>query len=122
MEIVAHHLQREAISRAAPADKDLFGRSSYNRYYYATFLHARAMVGQLRTEWQELPHADYPPLLQGKIQAEISKGRLKAQKIGDADTVALCNRAVAACKELSALMSKGSAIRVIADYKCCRNY
>lgn len=117
MELVAHHLQIEAVSRPTAYEKDLFGRSSYNRYYYATFLSVREMLGKLdSTKWLRTPHANVPGILSGTVKETLKKERLKAQKIGDAELVTLCNRAVAACDSLAGLMKEGSAVRVTADY------
>lgn len=48
MEIVGLHLQREAVKSGKPAEEsDLFGRSAYNRYYYASFLCVRRLLIEL---------------------------------------------------------------------------
>ena len=53
MKIVGHHLQQEAIRRTSDAEKDVFGRSSYNRYYYAAFLTARSLFVSLDPGWEK---------------------------------------------------------------------
>ncbi|TWT20326.1 hypothetical protein FQY83_11390 [Luteimonas marina] len=116
MELVAVHLQTEAVSRSSGEEKDLFGRSSYNRYYYATFLCVRGLLRRLNAEWADLPHAAYPELLRGKVKKALQKGRASAQKTGDADVVRACNRACSAVLSLAKLMTESSATRVTADY------
>ncbi|MBB2804731.1 hypothetical protein [Xanthomonas arboricola] len=116
MEVVAHYLQLAALQWGDAAERDMFGRSSYNRYYYAAFLCVRGVVGGLRPEWTELPHAAYPELLVGKISQSISKGRQRAQKLQDRELVIQFQRASVAARELAALMRASSATRKVADY------
>lgn len=116
MKVVAHHLQVTALKSENVTARDLFGRSSYNRYYYATFLIVRKVLAQLRSEWGSLPHAAYPELLQGRVNTVLVNGRQKAQKMQDAELVNQCQRALVAARELAALMRASSAIRVVADY------
>lgn len=116
MEIVAHHLQVTALARGDAAERDLFGRSSYNRYYYATFLCVREVLAQLRPEWGELPHAAYPEVLVGTVSKVLSAGRSRALKLQDKELVQQCSRAIVAAKELSNLMKASSVTRKVADY------
>lgn len=117
MEIVAHHLQSEALSRTDASERDEFGRSSFNRYYYATFLLARSLLSQLRSEWGEPAHAAIPEILRGKVTQELKAGRTRAQKATDPDLVAQCGRAIAAAAELAKIMDEGRMTRVTADYE-----
>lgn len=116
MEVVAHYLQTEAVNRVVVAEKDLFGRSSYNRYYYATFLLVRELLRALDPRWGELPHADYPKILTGSIKDTLKKGGVRARKASDWDLSDHCKQAMAAASELAKLMAQGSATRVTADY------
>lgn len=116
MEVVAHFLQLQAIDRAVQSEKDQFGRSSYNRYYYATFLHARDLLTRLDQRWSELPHADYPRVLKGEITKQLKIGRKSATKSYDAELIKLCSQAINAAANLASLMLKSSATRVTADY------
>lgn len=116
MEVVAHHLQVTAIRWGNPAERDLFGRSSYNRYYYAAFLNVRQVLVQLKPEWRRLAHASYPEILTGRIVQILSRGRYQALRVQDSGLVNQCQRAIAASKGLATLLKAGYAIRVIADY------
>ena len=113
---VAHHLQVKAVALEDPVERDLFGRSSYNRYYYATFLSVRAVLAEMRSEWGEMAHASLPEVLTAKVCNTLGKGRKKADKMGDMELVRQCNRAIKAAKELALLMRTSSATRVVADY------
>lgn len=117
MEDVARHLQVEALRAADFPTRDRFGRSAFNRYYYSTFLQVRAMIAGMNGAWERLPHADYPSLLTGQIEKSIRRARSVAQKLGDAEFVSECGRAISAVRTLSSIMELGSATRVVADYE-----
>lgn len=116
MEVVANLLQVTALKCMNADERDLFGRSSYNRYYYAAFLCVRKVLAQLRPEWGELAHASYPDLLTGRVLKVLSDGRKKAQKLQDKELVSQCSRAIAAARALALLMKASSATRNVADY------
>lgn len=117
METVALFLQTEA--KRYPADSrdfDLFGRSSFNRYYYAVYLEVRAMLGSLNGTWGTMPHAGIPDLLTGQVRAQIKQRQKRAAKLGDNDAIQICIRGVASTYELADLMKTAYATRVTADY------
>ena len=78
MDVVAHHLQTHALALSDPTERDLYGRSSYNRYYYAAFLSARQVLAGLRPEWGRIAHATYPELLTGEVVKVLKSGRMRA--------------------------------------------
>ena len=117
MELVADHLCQEVLRRADQTERDLFGRTAFNRYYYATFLKVRSGLRRLNTpEWANLPHKDIPEVLKGTIRKRLAKGKIAASKVSDNEVVNLCGRAQHAALELSDIMKKGYATRVVADY------
>lgn len=116
MEIVAHHLQNVASTRPDPIERDLFGRSAFNRYYYATYLDVKEVLGSLKAEWGGIPHGDVPNVLVGAVKKALIKGRDRAQRASDPETAELCSRAVHATHLLSEMMTNGYATRVAADY------
>ncbi|MCA8054408.1 hypothetical protein [Burkholderia cepacia] len=116
MEIVAQHLQQVALAQTDPTDRDHFGRSAFNRYYYATFLHVKAGLGSINPDWNTMAHAGIPEVLRGSVQRELKRGRTKAQRTDDAELVRLCSKALSAVSDLADLMEKGYATRVAADY------
>lgn len=113
---VAHHLQVTANARRDPVERDLFGRSSYNRYYYAAFLLVRSVLAEMRDEWGKMAHASMPEVLTSEVCRILDKGRKKADKVGDMELSRQCHRAIKAAKELACLMRASSATRVVADY------
>lgn len=115
--VVAHHLQIHAISITDSQARDLFGRSSYNRYYYATFLLVRSTLVQMRPEWGRAAHASIPEILTTSICRVLNQGRVRARKLGDMEMERRCHRAIKAARDLAHLMHESSATRVVADYQ-----
>lgn len=117
MEGVALFLQRHA-NECAPGSHefDLFGRSSFNRYYYAAYLQVRGLLATLNPSWTGTPHKGIPNLLRGTIVCAIKKKRSKATKIRDAKAVSICSRAEYSARELAHIMENAYAVRVVADY------
>lgn len=117
MERVALLLQITAIKRrASAAELDLFGRSAYNRYYYAMFLLVREMLTRMNPVWSDNAHAAIPELLVGTVIAKLKQASKRARRIGDNESVDLCSQGVAAAISLADLMKVGYASRVVADY------
>jgi hypothetical protein len=117
MGVVALHLQIEAIKSDKPLEeRDLFGRSAYNRYYYASFLHVRKMLTELDIRWSRTPHNDYPNILRITIRNEIRKYKKTARKSDDLYLLQLYSQAINAAHELAVIMEKSYATRVVADY------
>lgn len=117
MKLVAEHLEKEALTRSDEDGRDIFGRSAFNRYYYATFLQVRDALQGLRPEWSEMPHADIPKTLRGQVINDIKKGRTKAIKNDDYETSQMCQDAIKSSKTLAEMMDAGRTTRVTADYK-----
>ncbi|TFW33599.1 hypothetical protein [Massilia horti] len=117
LQIVADHLRSEAASRFRTPDGDYFGRSAFNRYYYATFLEIKVVLGRLRKEWDgNVAHADIPTLLRVRIVDDLKKGKSKAAKASDGHAISLCSQGIAAARHLAEMMETCRAIRVVADY------
>lgn len=117
MESVAHFLQVQANSYPPSSrDFDLFGRSSFNRYYYAAYLRVRSILGNLNEAWTTTQHANIPDLLTGQVLTTIRRQRARAAKLDDGPAVQICRRAEASARELANLMREAYAVRVTADY------
>lgn len=117
MESVALFLQTKATSYpTASRDFDLFGRSSFNRYYYATYLQVRALLGSLNKTWATAQHSSIPELLVGQVLERITRQRRRAQRLNDRDAIQICGRAKEAVHSLATLMKTAYAVRVTADY------
>lgn len=117
MERVARHLQTEAHSRRGqPEDFDLFGRSAFNRYYYAAFLVARQLMLAFNPTWKG-SHSSLPSELTGGVLKKVRAAKKSALRIGDAQGCAICEAACSALHDLASLLRHGYSVRVIADYR-----
>ena len=103
METVASHLHSETNARMGSPDRDWFGRSTFNRFYYATFLEVRAALKEMSPDWTNVAHKNIPELLGGSIKTELRRGLERARRTGDGATLSQCSSAIAAAKELAAL-------------------
>jgi hypothetical protein len=120
MKIVGEKLERAAQSEKDILTKDLFGRSAFNRYYYAAFLITREMLGELNLSWKTTPHKEIPNLLTTGVKKPVLK-RLKmdARKdlITEGEKSTLITKLTSATTNLSNLLGEAYDIRVIADYE-----
>jgi len=116
MERVALSLQKWAVQRRAHHDDfDLYGRSAFNRYYYATFLTVRSLIIEFEPQWTGA-HSSVPDFLAGSINREIKRYRSSALRRQQSDAVEICNRTVTALSALADLMKTANTVRVTADY------
>lgn len=117
MENVALFLQTKANSCPPDSrDFDHFGRSSFNRYYYAVYLHVRSLLGDLDAAWAKPQHKSIPELLTGQVLDRIKRHRKRAARLDDNESMNICSRAEASAKALASLMREAYAVRVVADY------
>lgn len=116
MENVANHLRLEVFKQHPNEDKDCFGRTAFNRYYYSIFLEIKKTLSSLNPDWDILGHAQVPDLLRGKVKKTFSKGMSRALKLNDNDTVIKCKQAISALEDLAKLVELGRSVRVVADY------
>lgn len=118
MRHVADHLKSHALLVANTPEFDLFGRSAFNRYYYATFLIVRAGLRQMNlvAESGEIAHASIPDMLSGTVHKKLKRACGEAKKIGDNEAISLFSTGAQAARELAALMNSARASRTTADY------
>jgi len=117
LEFVGQYLQAETFHRTDVTERDVFGRSSFNRYYYAAFLEVRKTLITLKPEWGGLSHANIPDLLRNTVVTQFRTAKLKATKIDDREGIRACSLAITAAKELADLLQTSYATRVVADYR-----
>lgn len=116
MQVVGRYLQVEAMKSHSPEEKDLFGRSSYNRYYYATFNVTRDIVRKINPDWVSSKHAEYPDIFSKKIVHRLKKERYSAIKVGDQELVCALNKAISSANDISRLLREANSARKVADY------
>jgi len=117
MREVAEHLETEAKRRSKNVDDvNLFARSAFNRYYYATFLLARELMKKFRPSWRG-SHSALPKELTGSILREIKQLKKKANRLHDWEIVSQCDVCIHHIHQLSELLESAYGLRVIADYE-----
>jgi hypothetical protein len=118
MQRVGAVLAQKAVTAQAPDEADVFGRSAFNRYYYATYLITRAMLRQLDASWSRIPHKDIPPLLNGKVVERVRRVSRKQQQQGLInDAASLCYSVTSAASALADMMTGAHEVRRVADYE-----
>jgi hypothetical protein len=115
MEVVARYLVSEVQRINVPADRDQFGRSAFNRFYYAAFLLVRTELKPVVGSWPN-SHSGIPPWLRGSVLKELNRGVRLAERIDDEELRHQCESAKAAAIDLSRLMENSYSVRVVADY------
>lgn len=116
MQIVAHHLQKEAIPKSGD-ERGLYARSAYNRYYYNTFLIVRALLSEMDVKWSRMPHKDYPIFLKSTIIKDYKAAKVRAKKTNDSVLERKVESGIRAAQALASLMEKANGVRIVADYE-----
>jgi hypothetical protein len=120
MIVVAKRLSEIAVNEATEEGADAFGRSAFNRYYYASFLITRDMLRQLNPSWKRTPHSDIPDLLTETITKRISaeaRRQAKASLIHASRASSLRTEARSAAGQLADLLKGAYEVRLVADYE-----
>lgn len=120
MKIVGEKLKSLALSEVDEVNKDLFGRSAFNRFYYATFLVTREMLGDLDSKWKHTPHKEIPNLLVTGVRKPVItqlKQNEKKDLIKKGQLKLLQNKLYNATSDLSNLLDEAYDIRIVADYE-----
>lgn len=115
---VAEHLSTQAKLYNGDA-ADAFGRSAFNRYYYATFLTIRELIGLLDSSWESTPHSSIPRILEeaflGKLKKEIKK-KAKQGLISKQQESKMITQASGAITAIADLLRSAYSVRVASDY------
>lgn len=101
-------------------DKDKFGRSAFNRYYYAAFLLTREMLGEFDASWQRTAHSEIPNLLNTGVKKKIANSLKNAEKkglISASRKSEMLTQVKRALQELASLLTEAYEVRVVADYE-----
>lgn len=120
MKLVGEKLESYALSEKDDVKKDLFGRSAFNRYYYAAFLITREMLGEFDSKWQHTPHKNIPDLLEKSVRKLVIKHlRLNEKKklITKGELSASQTKLNIGCTELANLLRQAYDVRLVADYE-----
>lgn len=120
MKIVGEKLEEIAVLERDKDLQNLFGRSAFNRYYYAAFLITREMLGELNNAWKKTAHSEIPNLLETSVRKQpINNLKLSAKKelITSGEFSRLNTSLTNATAELANLLRQAYDVRVIADYE-----
>ena len=116
MKIVGDQLATWALAQTEDDKKDLFGRSAFNRYYYAAFLSVRQMLGELEPKWQRTAHRNIPDLLKRtlkrKLKSAIDKGILPR-----GEGMQVIEKHSKSISGLADLLKQAYKVRISADYE-----
>lgn len=118
MKRVGQHLEEFALDSKDDELIDLFGRSAFNRYYYACFLATRTMLGELQPSLKGTSHAGIPGLLVTTIlkKPTASLKRMEQQGIDTGKCRRYRQELQAATKGLAELLKLAYDARLISDY------
>jgi hypothetical protein len=111
----------DQLAKLALADKsgisDHLARSAFNRYYYSIYLAVREASGSCDRNWRSMPHNNYVDLLNVTIRNNLKKGRDRARRLKDSDTMRICSIALDAQKRLAENYGASLKTRILADYE-----
>jgi hypothetical protein len=120
MRIVGDHLAEVATHRSGSIERDLFGRSAFNRYYYAAFLKIRTVLKTIDPIWARPSHQSIPDLLIGDVLKRLKNEIPKAERsslLTKGEGEQLYRTAANAAADLSSLLASAREIRRLADYE-----
>lgn len=116
---VADHLALRA-KGLKDEEADAFGRSAFNRYYYASYLTVRELLGAMDAAWETVSHATISSLLEGAVLLKLKKEAKKQEKSGlisKNTEKGLIHKASTASSEIASMLKIAYGVRVISDYK-----
>lgn len=120
MKLVGKQLAEWAEREADFSRKDLFGRSAINRYYYASFLITRQMLGEFDESWKQTAHAGIPGLLETRLRRQVSHQLKQSERnnlVSHGEASALKQSFTTATAELANLLREAYQARIVADYE-----
>ena len=120
MQIVAETLEGLAIKDKDASHSDLYGRSAFNRYYYASFLITRETISEMKSNWKGTAHAEIPNLLVKGLRkpaAAAIRTQVKAGLIDHGDKSRILGELNSTGQELAQLLREAYDARIAADYE-----
>jgi hypothetical protein len=120
MIVVAERLSAIALAEPVEDHADLYGRSAFNRYYYASYLITRDMLRQLDRSWTRTGHSNIPSLLTETVIKKAREELRRQQKLGglgSGESASMRHDAHTAATKLPDLLKHASEVRRIADYE-----
>lgn len=117
------HLVGTTLSDKAKASSgdvaDAFGRSAFNRYYYAAYLEVRDLLIRFDPGW-DVSHSDAPTLVE-KTLVEMIRRELKRQQkssvISHTESQRISSGVALAGSAIAEVLRVAYKVRVISDYR-----
>jgi len=119
MKMVGDKLRDLAIVAGDADAINKYGRSAFNRYYYAAYLIVRDTIMDIDPKWARCSHKDLPSLLQKTIYRQARDQALRLEKAGQLSArqrTTLITSIKICTDSLAQLLQSGYAIRCVADY------
>ena len=104
------------MAQAEDDKKDLFGRSAFNRYYYAAFLSTRQMLGEFKTEWERTAHRNIPDLLRVTLKQKL-KLAIDSRILSRPEGMRVRKEHNSSVNALAKLLEQAYEVRISADYE-----
>ena len=101
-------------------DVNMFGRSAYNRFYYASYLQVRNTLSELDEKWKKTSHGNIPELLTNKVKSKVKTAldrQLKSGLITKSSHSRMLTDFTASTTGLSSLLAEAYDVRCVADYE-----
>jgi hypothetical protein len=98
---------------------DAYGRSAFNRYYYAAYLATRDLLIRFNPKW-DVSHAGAPELVESALPALVRKEAKRLQKVdalSHSDGQRICSGVASAGAAIGELLRTAYKVRVISDYR-----
>lgn len=119
MKVVADKLKEIALAADTDHQVDQFGRSAFNRYYYAAYLEVRKNLMEINSAWARAAHTNLPNVLTININKSAKRRAINLNKKGlltKADMSRILQSIRIYCDELSTILQSGYEARKYADY------
>ena len=119
MKIVADKLKELALASSIGHEIDQYGRSAFNRYYYAIFLVVRSTLMNINPSWARSPHKNFPDILTGSVYRAARNQALKLERAGQLkprEKSGMITSIKICVEDLAQLLQTGYEARLIADY------
>jgi hypothetical protein len=119
MRIVADKLKELALASITDHEIDQYGRSAFNRYYYAVYLVVRRTLMNINPSWARSPHKNIPGILTGSMYTHARDQAQKLERAGQlsqrekSDVIRSIRIYV---DELSKVLQTAYEARAMADY------
>jgi hypothetical protein len=117
---VAEHLSSRANALVGDDSADAFGRSAFNRYYYASFHSVRELLLALDESWAKAPHKNLPGLLEDDLIKRMKALAKQQERLGALNAArgrALLGQAQNAASDIAMILRAAYAVRIAADYE-----